>query len=275
MQVLLLGSSKAFGNWNPSNAVVLTKVPLVDWWWADVMIPVGDTISFKFAIRSEHGSIIWEPILDRSATAPDSLSHTFCFEFGQPGLLAPHEQVSPQLLRAYGALEDAKDHSFTVHAEKAEMEDPALWAADASIRARLEAATVGTSLVSSKSAVVCKTGSSTPFSSAVASASSATVATAAAAAVAVSASSALAGPLVVRHGLSAITRARLRVLTRPPPQLTKVSASNFGRDFILEKLRATRGKLREGFSSGKSRITRSDHASRFCPEPSRARAIAR
>lgn len=282
-QVLLLGSTRAFGNWNTSDAVRLSKMPLADWWWVDVMIPVGDTICFKFAIQSAQGRITWEPILDRSATIPDSLGHSLYFRYGEAGLLSPRVQVSPQLMRAFckvlskierGRASISGPHGHhggnpdnpgipivPGHDKKARM-GYILQEGGDSIEARLrsgEAAAVDLLSDSSRSVIARNTGASAPPSSAGAAAT--TAATAAATAItaaAVTASAALAAPRVLQHGLSTIAWARFKILTRPPPKLTQLSPSAFGRDFMLETLRATSGRLRGGLSSSKSRLVRSE-----------------
>ncbi|XP_020674976.1 uncharacterized protein LOC110094155 isoform X1 [Dendrobium catenatum] len=63
-QYLLVGDDPLFGSWDPTNAVPL------DWsdghaWTAELDLPVGKIIQFKFILRSLLGHIIWQPGPDR------------------------------------------------------------------------------------------------------------------------------------------------------------------------------------------------------------------
>ncbi|KAL0922311.1 hypothetical protein M5K25_006286 [Dendrobium thyrsiflorum] len=63
-QYLLVGDDPLFGSWDPTNAVPL------DWsdghaWTAELDLPVGKIIQFKFILRSSLGQIIWQPGPDR------------------------------------------------------------------------------------------------------------------------------------------------------------------------------------------------------------------
>ncbi|XP_020577140.1 uncharacterized protein LOC110022508 isoform X2 [Phalaenopsis equestris] len=63
-QYLLVGDDPLFGSWDPTNAVPL------DWsdghvWTAELDLPVGKIIQFKFILRSLLGLVIWQPDPDR------------------------------------------------------------------------------------------------------------------------------------------------------------------------------------------------------------------
>lgn len=71
--VLLVGSGRAMGDWNVCRAIALKQVPHSDVWRAQVDIPVGNTIEFKFAIFYPTGTLVWEPFYEnRSAVIPDA-----------------------------------------------------------------------------------------------------------------------------------------------------------------------------------------------------------
>jgi hypothetical protein len=87
--VVLLGGTSALGDWNEGRALVLnTDQASFPWWRADVELPAGDTVEYKFAIRSSgvHGALLWEPLppgMNRRSTIPDATSLTvFSFVYG-------------------------------------------------------------------------------------------------------------------------------------------------------------------------------------------------
>jgi hypothetical protein len=284
-EVLLLGSSRAFGNWNTSSAVVLQHIPFGDWWWGEVFVPVGDTVQFKFAIRDATGKITWEPIMDRSATIPDAVFHSLYFRFGEAGVVAPHMQIAPQLLRAFCRILSRKngrnktslllpegDTAVAIAGARDGVQEPRDEKPQPRTTSR-EAHPVtplhgsgspggpgATPTVDFSSKWAGRALVSTPVAAPPATALPAGSA-AVLSAVAVTATTAYvaqaAAPMLVAQSLAAIARARLRVMTRPPPQLTSLSPSRFGRDFLVETLEAAQRKLKQGFSAGGARISRS------------------
>ena len=88
--VVVLGSGPALHNWDKSKATALTTTPdAFPWWWTEVPIPCGDSIEFKFAIRSADGSLTWEPGVNRKAVVPDDISHVFTCNYGDRTTPAP------------------------------------------------------------------------------------------------------------------------------------------------------------------------------------------
>lgn len=54
------------------------------WWLAEMAVPVGDTVRFKFAIRSRDGDVVaWEPGLDRKTTIPDQYEPVLTYNYGE------------------------------------------------------------------------------------------------------------------------------------------------------------------------------------------------
>ena len=78
-----MGSIDELREWDATYALALTKIPLVDWWRTQVDIPIGNTIEYKFAIRSQSGSLRWEGGPNRLDVIPDSISHVFWADFGK------------------------------------------------------------------------------------------------------------------------------------------------------------------------------------------------
>lgn len=102
--VLLLGSG-ALHNWDKSQATALTTTKdAFPWWWTEVPIPCGDTLEFKFAIRSAEGVLTWEPGVNRQAVVPDDATHLFTFNYGDHSTPAPRgmpaaNKVEPKLVQ--------------------------------------------------------------------------------------------------------------------------------------------------------------------------------
>jgi hypothetical protein len=81
--VVLLGSGTALKNWNKTQARVLeTSGNDFPFWSTEVSIPVGDTISYKFAVRCARGLLSWESGENRNAVIPDAYDHLLSCEFG-------------------------------------------------------------------------------------------------------------------------------------------------------------------------------------------------
>ena len=110
--VLLLGSG-ALHNWDKSQATALTTTKdAFPWWWTEVPIPCGDSLEFKFAIRSAEGVLTWEPGVNRRAVVPDQATHLFTCNYGDHSTPAPRgmsaaSEVEPKLVQ--GAVTDAHD----------------------------------------------------------------------------------------------------------------------------------------------------------------------
>ena len=87
--VLLLGSTEYLHDWDKGRAITLTTTPQdFPWWSADVAIPVGHSVEFKFAIRSDTGVLAWEPQQgNRHCIVPDDVAHTLTFDFGEQAAL--------------------------------------------------------------------------------------------------------------------------------------------------------------------------------------------
>lgn len=102
--VLLLGSG-ALHNWDKARATELTTTKdAFPWWWTEVPIPCGDSIEFKFAIRSAEGVLTWETGVNRKAVIPDEAAHLFTFSYGDRSTPAPRgtatvDQVKPNVLQ--------------------------------------------------------------------------------------------------------------------------------------------------------------------------------
>ena len=81
--VVLLGSVRALRCWNASEAIGLkTSRQDFPWWSTELKLPVGDTIEWKVAVRTESGHLLWEGGPNRRAVVPDAINHTFAFDFG-------------------------------------------------------------------------------------------------------------------------------------------------------------------------------------------------
>ncbi|GAB2265481.1 hypothetical protein Dimus_000533 [Dionaea muscipula] len=63
-QFLVVGSDQVLGSWNPMQAIPM------DWsdghvWTAELDIPCGEPIKFKFILRLKSGQVLWQPGPDR------------------------------------------------------------------------------------------------------------------------------------------------------------------------------------------------------------------
>ena len=59
-QVLYVaGSSKEFGEWNPSKALIMTNNDHSEW-QLECKIPLGKRLEYKYLLKDENGIVIWE-----------------------------------------------------------------------------------------------------------------------------------------------------------------------------------------------------------------------
>ncbi|WP_354637846.1 CBM20 domain-containing protein [Kitasatospora camelliae] len=66
--VLVSGSTAELGAWDPERAVPLSTSPgSYPRWSAEVALPPGGQIQYKYLRRSPSGAIVWESVPDRSA----------------------------------------------------------------------------------------------------------------------------------------------------------------------------------------------------------------
>lgn len=63
-------------------------------WWAEVALPVGDIIEFKFATRSPTGNLKWEEVENRQIVIPDG-DIVLEFVFGNSSTPEPHVKSKP------------------------------------------------------------------------------------------------------------------------------------------------------------------------------------
>merc|ERR1719329_1262715 len=62
-KVVLLGGNPALQAWNKQAAIELaTTEDDFPWWTAEVQLPPGEPLEYKFAIRSGSGAWTWEPL---------------------------------------------------------------------------------------------------------------------------------------------------------------------------------------------------------------------
>ncbi|MCD0482887.1 hypothetical protein LO771_10865 [Streptacidiphilus sp. ASG 303] len=65
--VLLSGSSPELGSWDPAKAVPLTTGPgTYPVWSANVSLPPGPEVQYKYIRRTAAGSLVWETVPNRS-----------------------------------------------------------------------------------------------------------------------------------------------------------------------------------------------------------------
>ena len=76
-------------------------------WWAEVALPVGDMIEFKFATRSSTGNLKWEEVENRQIVIPDG-NIVLEFVFGNSSTPEPHVKSKPTGL---GLLVDMLAHA--------------------------------------------------------------------------------------------------------------------------------------------------------------------
>ena len=90
----------AFEAWDSSRGVEMNYIynedtdTLDPFWWAEVALPVADTVWFNFAVRSPSGITTPEPGGRREIVIPDEASAVLSFEFGNTGAGAVH--VAPR-----------------------------------------------------------------------------------------------------------------------------------------------------------------------------------
>lgn len=59
--VLLVGNTPTLGEWDPTKAVVLgTNPEAYPTWSATVTLPAGTALEFKYVIKKQDGSFVWE-----------------------------------------------------------------------------------------------------------------------------------------------------------------------------------------------------------------------
>ena len=79
-----------------SNIVELTARPTdPSRWGAEVAVPVGDTVVYKFALRSQGGRMSWEPGPNRRSVIPDQHGAVLSSVFGDTMSPATSENVHP------------------------------------------------------------------------------------------------------------------------------------------------------------------------------------
>jgi len=267
--VVLTGSGVAMHSWAPWT---LTKVaaehgarPTIpkgaQWWSTTIELPVGDTVDFKFAIRSPDGVLIWEHGENRRTVVPDALTHTLTCTFGDSSALVtlptPQRRRWPLLAEVLewirGLMPRPNTQSGEAHARLAERardrrERAALWAELEEAeqpQLRLAAANQASASSSWLSQIRTVTGwalfpSATTFaSSTTASPPREPSAAAAAAAAAATAAVAVAAPSLARRFLLMDTSRRFRLLVTPMPTTKHLSLTSFLRDYLVE-----------GFNSG-------------------------
>lgn len=78
-EVYISGSISALGDWNTSDAVLLsaseytTSDPL---WTVTISLPVGESFDYKFFILNTDGSVTWEDDPNRTYTVPTGCAGT-------------------------------------------------------------------------------------------------------------------------------------------------------------------------------------------------------
>jgi hypothetical protein len=66
-EILLCGASELLGDWDPARAKPMARAG--DQWLAQLTIPAGTELAFKFIRRSPDGDVTWEPGDDRTLVA--------------------------------------------------------------------------------------------------------------------------------------------------------------------------------------------------------------
>ena len=283
--VVLTGAGVALHSWAPwtlsrMSAEASSMMPRVEhgahqpagntfgarWWSTTIDLPVGDTVDFKFAIRSPDGVLTWEPCQYRRTTVPDALTHRVVCAFGDvDAVVAPPTPVQrgwPLLAEVAEVLEWMRGllprllprRSGEAHAGVGERalaarrERAAPWgeretaieqaqcqpstALHASPRSWLSGVWAGTGWALSPSAVPRDAAT-------IASPSRQPSAAAVAAAAAATAAAAVVAPSVARRVLLVASSPRARVLLTPIPAKAQLSLTRFCRDYLVEGFMST------------------------------------
>jgi hypothetical protein len=268
--VVLTGSGVAMHSWAPwtltkgvasENGARPTKTKGAQWWSTTIELPVGDTVDFKFAIRSPHGVLTWEHGENRRTVVPDALTHTLTCTFGDSSALVtlptPQRRRWPLLTEVLewilGLLPRPSTQSWEAHARLAERsrsrrERAALWAElEEAEQPQLRLATANQASASSSwlSQIRAVTGwalspsATTCAFSRAASPPREQSAAGAAAAAAATVAVAIAAPSLARRFLLMDTSRRFRLLVTPMPTTKHLSFTSFLSDYLVE-----------GFNSG-------------------------
>ena len=101
-QVLMVGSGQRFREWDMDSAIALRRDgnPMRRGWWsAEVSLPIGDTVEYKFVLRRRSGLLEWEEGPNRQMVVPDALSHSLSCRYAElappppPAPIAPRQQA--------------------------------------------------------------------------------------------------------------------------------------------------------------------------------------
>jgi hypothetical protein len=83
----------AYHYWDQSEGVELATSEVdFPWWCAEVAVPVGNTVEYKFAIRTADGRMIWEQGENRKTVIPDGET-VLSFIFGNETTPAPQVET--------------------------------------------------------------------------------------------------------------------------------------------------------------------------------------